>query len=97
VSCGSDAILSADWTGRPAHAGTPLTMLRWRLYGLLYPGFECEQCVGQAREYAHCCYCAYNGAIGPSRGAGPIREWLRSFAWRWLRIEGADYQEDING
>lgn len=90
-------IHSESWTGRKAHAGTPLDALRWRLYGLLYPGFECQQCVGQAQEYAHCCYCAWNGAIAPCVDAGPIRHWLRDLAWRLIRLEGASYQEDLGG
>lgn len=63
---------SAAWTGRPGWKGSPLVDI-WRrgLRGLAWPGYECQQCVGQ--EYGQGCWCAYNGASSP--GEGP--EWWR--------------------
>jgi hypothetical protein len=51
--------------------------LRTWLYNKAYPGFECQQCVGQ--DYWQGCHCAYAGGISP--GEGPGRYHL---ALRWL-------------
>lgn len=45
--------------------------MRWWLYKLAWPSYDCEQCVGQ--DWWQGCYCAYYGASAPN--CGP--EWWR--------------------
>lgn len=45
----------------------------WR--NLLYPSYECEQCVGQ--EPWRGCYCAYFGCVAPNKGCETWRSYLR--------------------
>lgn len=79
-------ILSEKWTGRSRWAGSPLDVLRRSIRTFLYPGFDCEQCIGQDPWQG--CYCAYYGATAPNYGPEPWRRLLRKAAERWLGIVG---------
>jgi len=77
---------SGHWTGRKAHAGPPIDVLRWRVRAWLWPSYECELCVGQ--EPWRGCWCAYHGAPRPNEGPSRSRVWARELATRWLGVEG---------
>jgi hypothetical protein len=48
------------------------------LFGLAWPTYECQSCVGQ--EWYHGCYCAYHNAFGP---CDPKGAFLQRTARRW--------------
>lgn len=76
---------SWHWTGRAPYAPTPWDMLRGHVRRLLWPSYNCRQCVGQ--EEWRGCYCAYYGAPGPGEGPSGARVWARGLAQRWLGLD----------
>lgn len=52
----------------------PLTRLKWRLWRVAWPEFDCEDCTGAG--FYMPCYCAYHGGIAP--GIGPTK-WYKRF------------------
>ncbi len=83
---GNPVIASHLWTGRPPWAGSPAEMFARALRIALYPGYECEGCVGQDPQ--HGCYCAYNGAVAPCTPPGTLMEVARRIAGRWFGVTG---------
>jgi len=80
----TETIDSQSWTGRAPWAGNPLQVARRRLCNLLYPSYECQQCVGQEAHWG--CYCGYHLCVSPCVGPGAIHHWLRGFAERHLGV-----------
>lgn len=62
------------WTGRGFYWPTPAGRLRWWLRGLLWPGYECANCIGMIE---HGCECWYYGAIAPGAPPERWRVWAR--------------------
>lgn len=75
---------SAAWCGRrPERIERLRRRAHWAIRDLLWPGYPCEQCVGQAPGEG--CYCAYYGAIAPGGpGPGRLRAFGRRFYNWWL-------------
>lgn len=72
---------SKAWTGRGHHWPDPITALTWWIYSLLWPSFDCADCVGMIQ---HGCECAYKEAVAPGCGPEPWRVCLRGVFNRWV-------------
>lgn len=67
---------SQSWTGREHFSPTPAGyVLRW-INRLLYPSYDCEDCIGMM--ISHGCYCAAYDAVAPCTPPEPWRAWARS-------------------
>lgn len=60
----------SGWTGRSFYAETPAEWLKGEIHALLWPGFNCDNCIGMIE---HGCECAYYGASAPGAPPEPWR------------------------
>ena len=65
---------SERWTGRSFYAETPIEWLRGEIHALLWPAFDCADCIGMIH---HGCQCAYYEAVAPGTGPEPWRLFMR--------------------
>lgn len=70
--------------------------LYWKWRALLYPSYECTQCVGQ--DWWQGCYCQYHGGIAPGIGPETWRVWLRKLDDRFFKPKPTkvNVEEDLD-